>query len=75
MANLLAGRTVVPELIQRDATPERAALEAAKFLDDESYAASVRAELLAVRRSLGTPGAADRAAALVLAGIKAEARA
>lgn len=74
MANLLAGRTVVPELIQRDATPKRAAAEAARFLDDAPYAASVRAELLAVRRSLGKPGAADRAAAAVLAGIAAEAR-
>jgi lipid-A-disaccharide synthase len=75
MANLLAGKTVVPELIQRDATPERAAAEAARFLDDAQYAASARAELLAVRRSLGTPGAADRAAAAVLAGARAEARA
>jgi lipid-A-disaccharide synthase len=73
MANLLAGRGVVPELIQRDATPERAAAEAARFLDDPAYAARTRAELLAVRRSLGEPGAADRAAAAVLAGI-AEAR-
>ena len=74
MANLLAGNGVVPELIQRDATPERAAAEAARFIDDAPYAASVRAELLAVRRSLGTPGAADRAAAAVLAGLTAEAR-
>lgn len=66
MANLLAGKGVVPELIQRDATPERAAAEAARFLDEPAYAASVRADLLAVRRSLGTPGAADRAAAALL---------
>ena len=74
MANLLAGRTVVPELIQRDATPGRAAAEAARFLDDPARAASVRAELLAVRRSLGAPGAADRAAAAVLASLAAEGR-
>jgi len=70
MANLLAGKTVVPELIQRDATAERAAAEAAKFLDDAAYAAGTRAGLLAVRASLGEPGAADRAAAAVLAGVK-----
>jgi lipid-A-disaccharide synthase len=74
MANLLAGRGVVPELIQRDATPRRVAAEAARDLDDAAHAASVRAELLAVRRSLGAPGAADRAAAAVLAGLAAEAR-
>lgn len=70
MANLLAGRGVVPELIQRDATPERAAAEAARFLDDAAYAASVRAELLRVRRSLGAPGAADRAASALLASLE-----
>jgi lipid-A-disaccharide synthase len=69
MANLLAGKTVVPELIQREATPERVATEAARYLDEPAYAASVRAELLAVRRALGTPGACDRAAAAVLAEI------
>ena len=69
MANLLAGGTVVPELIQSAATPERVAAEAARFLDDAARAASVRAELLAVRRALGTPGAADRAAAAVLSGL------
>ncbi|MFI5362041.1 MAG: lipid-A-disaccharide synthase [Elusimicrobiota bacterium] len=74
MANLLAGRTVVPELIQRDATAERAAAEAARFLDDDDYRDTVRAELLAVRRSLGTPGAADRAASAVLSSISPETR-
>jgi lipid-A-disaccharide synthase len=66
MANLLAGKTVVPELIQREATPQRVFLEASMLLDDESRAAAARADLLAVRRSLGSPGAADRAAAAVL---------
>ncbi len=73
MANLLAGKGVVPELIQRDATPERAAKEAARFLDEPSAWTAARADLLAVRRSLGAPGAADRAAGAVLAGLAAEA--
>lgn len=68
MANILAGKTVVPELIQYDATAERVAAEAAAILDNPSHAASVRAELLKVRLMLGKPGAADRAAAAVLAG-------
>jgi lipid-A-disaccharide synthase len=72
MANLLAGKTVVPELLQRDATPERAAAEAARFLDDAAAWTAARADLLAVRRSLGESGAADRAAAAVLAGVAAE---
>jgi lipid-A-disaccharide synthase len=74
MANLLAGKTVVPELIQREATAERAAEEAAKFLDDAAHASRARADLLAVRASLGRPGAADRAAAALLAAIPAGGR-
>ncbi|OGS40755.1 MAG: lipid-A-disaccharide synthase [Elusimicrobia bacterium RIFOXYD12_FULL_66_9] len=66
MANLLAGRGVVPELIQRDATPERVAAEAARFLDDADLWTRTREDLLAVRRSLGEPGCADRAARAVL---------
>lgn len=68
MANLLAGKTVVPELIQRNATAGRIAAEAAAVLDRPAHAAAVRAELLKVRRALGEPGAADRAALAVLAG-------
>ena len=71
MANLLAGKAVVPELIQRDATPQRVFLEASALLDDPDRLASVRADLLAVRRSLGAPGAGDRAAAAVLGGVLA----
>ena len=66
MANLLAGKTVVPELIQRDATAPRVFLEASRILDDEENAAAIRGELLTVRRSLGAPGAADRAATAIL---------
>ena len=39
MANLLAGKSVVPELIQHHATPARVAAEAAAILDDPSRAA------------------------------------
>ena len=66
MANILAAKTVVTELIQGDATTERIAIEAAMILDNPKKAEAVRAELLAVRRSLGSPGAADRAAAAIL---------
>lgn len=66
MANLLAGREVVPELIQRDATVGRVVLEAARFLDDPGRAARARAELERVRHKLGEPGAAARAAESIL---------
>lgn len=75
MANLLAGREVVPELIQRDATAGRIVIEAARFLDDAALAARTRAELARVRSKLGEPGAAGRAAAAIIAGVAAEAAA
>ena len=67
MANLVAGRKVVPELIQDEFTPEAAAAEALKILDDPAHAARVRAALRDVRAKLGTPGASRRAAEAVLA--------
>jgi len=66
MANLVAGRTIVPELIQDDFTPERVAAETVRFLTDPAHAAATRAELAAVRAKLGAPGASGRAADAVL---------
>jgi lipid-A-disaccharide synthase len=66
MANLVAGRTIVPELIQDDFTPERVADETLRYLIDAAHAASTRAALSAVRTKLGAPGASGRAAEAVL---------
>ena len=72
MANLLAGRAVVPELIQHDATANKTALEAAKFLDDGALWSRTREDLLSVRGSLGQPGSANRAARAVLSALSLE---
>jgi lipid-A-disaccharide synthase len=66
MANLVAGRPVVPELIQDDFVPERVAAEALNVLTDPAVAARVRADLGEVRARLGDPGASARAARAVL---------
>jgi lipid-A-disaccharide synthase len=66
MVNLVAGRRVVPELIQDDFTPEAAAAEALKVLLDPQHAARVKADLAAVRGRLGTTGASRRAAEAVI---------
>lgn len=65
MVNLVAGRPVVPEIIQSDFTPERVAREALGLLDDPARAARMREDLAEVRRLLGGPGASARAAATV----------
>ena len=66
MANLVAGRRVVPELIQEAFTPDRVAAEALRVLTDAAHAAAVRRDLREVRGKLGTPGASRRAADAVL---------
>ena len=67
MANLVAGRTIVPELIQDDFTPEAVASRAVTLLTDPEAAARMRADLRSVKAKLGTAGASHRAATAVLA--------
>lgn len=67
LVNIVAGRSIVPEVLQHEATPERLSAEVQRLLTNpEAYQAMV-AELRAVRASLGAPGASRRAATHVLA--------
>ena len=75
LANLVAGRPFIPELIQHQATPARLAEEARRILDDASYRERMRTEMTRVKSLLGPPGASERAAAMVLQQLdRAEAR-
>ena len=69
MVNLLAGREVVPELIQQTCTPERLAAEIASLIEDEAAADAQRTAFAAVMASLRPPEGlpSDAAAAAVLA--------
>jgi lipid-A-disaccharide synthase len=66
MANLVAGRRVVSELIQDDFTPEAVAAEASRLLTDRPYADRMRSDLKEVKSKLGDAGASRRAAEAVL---------
>jgi lipid-A-disaccharide synthase len=66
LPNLIAGRRVVPELIQGRCTPQAIAAEIATYLDDARAAERTRAGLAEVRERLGPPGAFSRAASAVL---------
>jgi lipid-A-disaccharide synthase len=71
MVNLIAGRAVVPELIQDDFTPERVAGEAKSLLSASNQGTDKLAEmkrgLAEVTRLLGSPGAVERAADAIVA--------
>ena len=65
MANLIAGREVVKELIQGDLQPGAVAAEVLALLEDPTRRESVRRGLAEIRTRLGPPGASARAAAVV----------
>ncbi len=66
MPNLLADEEVFPEFIQNDATAENIAPAALDLLQDKTLRAAVIAKLGEISRSLGGPGASQRAANQIL---------
>jgi lipid-A-disaccharide synthase len=66
MTNLVAGKKIVPELIQDDFTAERVAAETVAFLTDRERHARTREALRRVREQLGAQGASGRAADAIL---------
>jgi lipid-A-disaccharide synthase len=72
MANLVAGRRIVPELIQDRFVPDRVAKETVSLLLDEGQYEMTREALGNVRQKLGEPGASMRAAQAVLAVARGE---
>jgi lipid-A-disaccharide synthase len=67
MVNLIAGRPVVPELIQGALTPDAVAREAVSLLTDRTRVETMRRDLADVRRRLGGRGASERAATAIRA--------
>jgi len=63
LANLVAGRRVVPEVLQKDATSESLSTLLLPLLDEDSAERTAQLEgLSGIRAALGTPGAAGRVA-------------
>lgn len=65
LPNLLAGKTIVDELIQDDATPESLGCSVAAFLDSTSRVDELKAEYQSIRTQL-TKDASDKAADVVI---------
>jgi lipid-A-disaccharide synthase len=74
MVNLIAGRAVVPELIQDDFTSARVAAEAETLLsaskESTQEIVEMRKGLAEVTRLLGPPGAVERAADAIVAQVR-----
>ena len=66
LPNLIAGRDIVPELLQTELTPTALTTLALDFLKHPQKRETQRAALQAVYAQLGTAGAAERTAELVL---------
>ena len=66
LVNIVAGRQIVPELIQHRATAALLAKEALRLLRDESALAAMRKDLMALKGRLGESGASSRVAQQIL---------
>ena len=66
LVNIMAGKTIVTELIQGAANPERIAALATGLLENPEEVARMKLALSGIKSQLGTPGAAERAASLVV---------
>lgn len=65
LVNIIAGRTVCPEILQHDATPERLADEAGKLLADSPERTAMLNDFAELRELLGSRDAARKVAALL----------
>lgn len=66
LPNIVAGRKIVPELLQDDVNAATIAAAVRQLLTDQAYRKTVLADLESVRLSLGSSGAVERVAQVVL---------
>jgi lipid-A-disaccharide synthase len=66
LVNLIAGKTVIPELLQDEVTPENIARELSLILNDEKKRQDMLQGFNEVRMKIGKPGASRRAAEIAI---------
>jgi len=67
LVNIVAGRRVVKEFIQNQASPEAIAGEMLHLIDDAEYASQMRAGLSEVKHKMGGPGCSENVARIASA--------
>jgi len=73
LVNIVAGRRIVPELIQHEATSQKIAGAISEMLDEPAVYRRIKEDLLNVRAQLGAEGASTRAASVVMEFMKGSA--
>lgn len=66
LINLIAGKEVVKEMIQAEATPDNVCRELTKLLDDNTYRQKMREEYNQIIKTLDTGSASENAAKLMV---------
>ena len=66
LVNIVAGKRVVPEYVQQDATPENMANEVLSLLTDEARRATMLNEFNRIKSLMGDAGASTRVAQLIV---------
>lgn len=65
LVNVVAGKKIVPEFIQFQAKPPLIAKKALELLNNQDELRTIKSQLEKVRKSLGIPGASQRAAEII----------
>ncbi|GAA4319439.1 lipid-A-disaccharide synthase [Mucilaginibacter gynuensis] len=66
LVNLIMDKLVVKELIQQDCTPQKIGEELNRMINDATYRQNMLADYDVLDEKMGTPGASDKTAALIV---------
>jgi len=66
MVNIIAGETIVPELIQKNVTPEKISGAVVRILENPSKQEEIKRALNRLKEKIGNPGASFRAAQIII---------
>ena len=66
LANIVAGKRIIKELVQDEASAEVLSDEILRILHDDAYAQQMRSDLVGIQQELGAPGCSERVAKMLL---------